>query len=441
MAKILIPRSSAISAKTVVPTDFEKYFTNVVRDYIIDGLTVTASTGTNRSIDVSSGTARLKGLFINNDASETTAHTFGSDDTHYLYITLSRDGNSEPQSWAYSSNTTGTIPTDSLMLAKVVCAGGDVSSVDQTIAFKTMSHMHTFVGTGAQIAALTPTYVGQQVFCTETGSGYVINKMYMRNNSNSAFENINTGYYGTGADGSVTISTNTTLAANKNYSDLTVDAGITLNTAGYKIYVSGTLTVQSTGIITDLTSGNGEQVNSFYRGFSGGAGGAGGVYTSAGAAGSDGSLGGAGGAAKAAALYGGGSNNGKALGGGGSGAGGDTSGNSGSGGAGGSAGGGGGVVIIYAHTLNNIGTIHSNGQTAGNGTAGVAYGGSGGGGGGSGSGGTTFVTYSILTNIGTITSSGQMAGSGGSGYRGAAMTGGAGALSLNGSVLIYNYIV
>lgn len=269
MTKILIPRSSQISAKTIVPTDFEKYFTNIVRDYIIDGLTVTASTGVNRSIDVSSGTARLKGLFINNDTNETTAHTFGSDDTHYLYITISRDGNSEPQSWAYSSNTTGTIPTDSLMLAKVVCAGGDVSSVDQTIEFKTMNHMTTFVGTGAQIAALTPTYVGQHAFCIKAGSGFVIDREYIRNAANTAFFNVFSEYYGTGADGNVTISVNTTLASNKNYADLTVDNGITLNTAGYTVYVQATLT--NNGTILDSTNHVGA------AGAAGGAGGAGGA--------------------------------------------------------------------------------------------------------------------------------------------------------------------
>ena len=128
MVKILIPRSNSISAKTIVPTDFEKYFDDVVNDYIISGFTVTATTGTNRSVDVSTGTGRVKGYFINNDALETTAHTFSSDDTHYLYIQLTRDIYSEPESWGYTSNTTGTPPTDSIVIAKVITVAGDISA-------------------------------------------------------------------------------------------------------------------------------------------------------------------------------------------------------------------------------------------------------------------------------------------------------------------------
>ena len=186
MVKILIPRSNSISAKTIVPTDFEKYFDDVVNDYIISGFTVTATIGINRSVDISTGTARVKGMFVNNDALETTAFTFGTDNTHYLYIQLTRDGNNEPESWSYTSNTTGTPPTDSIVIAKVITAAGDVSSVDQTVEFKKMNHLHTFVGTGAEIAALT-TYSGMIVVCTVTGSGFRINNQYVRNTANTSW--------------------------------------------------------------------------------------------------------------------------------------------------------------------------------------------------------------------------------------------------------------
>ena len=257
MVKILIPRSNSISAKTIVPTDFEKYFDDVVNDYIISGFTVTATTGTNRSVDVSTGTGRVKGYFINNDALETTAFTFGTDNTHYLYIQLTRDGNNEPESWSYTSNTTGTPPTDSIVIAKVITTAGDISSVNQTLEFKKMSHMHTFVGTGAEIAALT-TYAGMFVVCTVSGSGYVADFAYFRNIDNTAFIRLPNGSYtnfGSGADGALVISSATTLSDSENiksYTDLTINAGQTLtcgtngNTKSWIIFATGSIIINGT---------------------------------------------------------------------------------------------------------------------------------------------------------------------------------------------------
>lgn len=47
--------------------------------------------------------------------------------------------------------------------------------------------------------------------------------------------------YGNGADGNVTISSNTTLTSDMNYNDLTINATFTLTTAGYRVFVAGTL--------------------------------------------------------------------------------------------------------------------------------------------------------------------------------------------------------
>ncbi len=52
--------------------------------------------------------------------------------------------------------------------------------------------------------------------------------------------------FGTGADGAGTITEDTTLTADMYYTDLTVDSAITLTTAGYRVYVSGTLTLNGT---------------------------------------------------------------------------------------------------------------------------------------------------------------------------------------------------
>jgi hypothetical protein len=53
------------------------------------------------------------------------------------------------------------------------------------------------------------------------------------------------GIFGNGADGNQTISANTTLARDTYYGDLTVASGVTLNAGGFRIFVAGTLTLQS----------------------------------------------------------------------------------------------------------------------------------------------------------------------------------------------------
>ncbi len=53
------------------------------------------------------------------------------------------------------------------------------------------------------------------------------------------------GIFGTGADGSQTIASDTTLTRDTYYQGLTVAPGVTLNPAGFRIFVSGVLTMQS----------------------------------------------------------------------------------------------------------------------------------------------------------------------------------------------------
>ena len=55
--------------------------------------------------------------------------------------------------------------------------------------------------------------------------------------------------YGTGSDGSVTISANTTLTADKFYYNLTIDSNIVLNTAGYRLFIKNLLTLSSNSTI------------------------------------------------------------------------------------------------------------------------------------------------------------------------------------------------
>ena len=135
MVKALYPRSDSISAKVVAPSDFEDMF-GFIGDYIVNGFTVTAGTGL--SVDVASGKIRLKGLVVENSASENVG-SLTDNTTNHLYAQLSRDGNSEAQSWDFTVNTTGTLPTDSIKIAKITTSGGSVtavSQINQTDVFK-----------------------------------------------------------------------------------------------------------------------------------------------------------------------------------------------------------------------------------------------------------------------------------------------------------------
>lgn len=135
MAKVLYPRSDSISAKVIEPSDFETMF-GFIGDYIINGFTVTAGSGLD--VDVSSGKIRLKGLVVESTASENVG-SLTDNTVNYIYAVLARDGNSQAESWDFSTNTSGTLPTDGLKIAKVTTSSGAVTAVaqvNQTDTFK-----------------------------------------------------------------------------------------------------------------------------------------------------------------------------------------------------------------------------------------------------------------------------------------------------------------
>jgi len=68
-------------------------------------------------------------------------------------------------------------------------AGLEFDSNDQPSASR-LNQKTTFVGTGAQINALSTTYAGQQAFCTSSGSGFTADTMYVRDSADSAWNEI-----------------------------------------------------------------------------------------------------------------------------------------------------------------------------------------------------------------------------------------------------------
>ncbi len=227
--------------------------------------------------------------------------------------------------------------------------------------------------------------------------------------------------FGTGADGPMVIGGSVTLTGNRNYTDLTVGPGAILNTAGYSVYVNGTLLNQ--GTITDNQSGG----NGGGPGVAGAPGSGHSPYVNA-------TVGGAGMVGAPGALPGSGSGGTGGTGGSG-GAGAYDAFNSrfaagGVGGIGGFGGKGGGLVKIYANNFDNQGVIHADGQSGTNGfigsqggfnsytelvffTVDMAGGGGGGGGGGQGGhGGRVEIYYGSMINPGSLHAIGGPGGSG-----------------------------
>jgi hypothetical protein len=75
-------------------------------------------------------------------------------------------------------------------------------------------------------------------------------------NAFSSFIDAPDSIYGTGSDGTVTISANTTLTTDKFYYNLTVNSNVVLNTAGYRVFVKNLLTLNSNSTIGVGTANN-----------------------------------------------------------------------------------------------------------------------------------------------------------------------------------------
>jgi hypothetical protein len=421
MAKILIPRSDSISVKTIEPSDFESFFSSdIVNDYVKSGFTLSAGTGL--SVNIAIGIARLKGLYINNSTASSKGSLTASQ-TNYIYITLARDINSEAESWSFTSNTTGTTPTDSLFIGTATTDATSVTSIN--------------------------------VLTVET----------------FALASKTEDYFGNGSDGLLSSSGNITLTDEGNYTDLTINTGHTLTATNYLLLrVSGTLTVNGTinmdgkantgggaggggadGVNGTLGGAGSDGINPFGISSIAGDGGIGGQYgvASSGTPAGTAPSGGNGGdltsfiekrltsvafILKSLPIISG-SSGGGGAGGGGSAAGTQTgnrsAGQGADGGAGGIGGGGGGTIIIVAKkiVIGAGGIISSkgvdgvdgvNGQNGGSaynctahGSATGGGGGGGGAGGGGGSGGAVVLIYRELTNNGTISTSGGSGGTAG----------------------------
>jgi hypothetical protein len=275
----------------------------------------------------------------------------------------------------------------------------------------------------------------------------------------STAANADGGLYGSGADGDVSIPGVVTLIRDMHYNNLSLGAGRIINTAGFRVFVRGTLTMAAGAVIRHnggngttgdgggaggITAPDGTVRGGFHSGdgsvvagnvggnataSGGGAGGAGGAGVNAGGAGGTATAPTpAQGGPTAANVVLSGSNAAQAALAGtsvatliGGGAGGGGGGGNGAADSGGGGGGAGGVVVVAARNILGTGTIESNGGVGG---AGSAVGNAGGGGGG---GGGFVVTISNANLPATVTVQ-ALGGAGGIGGAGGGVAGVAGAV-------------
>jgi len=151
----------------------------------------------------------------------------------------------------------------------------------------TVSNNGTFTIVSVAAGAIV---VAESLVNESAGSSFTIatvnaNKL-VRMNSNGELPSISAGgltgimnLFGDGSDGDVVISSNTTLTSDKYYNNLTVNSTFTLNTAGYRVFVKGTLINNGT-----IACNGGNASNS-----TGGVAGGGGSTASGGAGGAGGS--------------------------------------------------------------------------------------------------------------------------------------------------------
>jgi len=294
--------------------------------------------------------------------------------------------------------------------------------------------------------------------------------------------------YGDGADGNATISGTTTLTADIFYNDLTIQSGGILDCAGFRVFVAGTCTIDTGGILrrngnnggngadgiinaggAGGTAGTAPADGSIKGAVAGQIGGQGGSSSGARGSGVNGSavvkslgvlgVGGGGGFDPGAVTTVGSSSGGAKSGtvynnprsamaaymlydflpagdnlrsstGSGSGGGGDRSAGTASGGGGGGSGTPGGIVTLFARTLVLNGTIQATGGNGGNGGNGFSQAGNtggGGGGGAPGSGGVVILIYQSKTGSGSISVAAGTRGTGGTGSQNGTVSSGIGA--------------
>jgi hypothetical protein len=113
-----------VAGQTIAAADFSKFFGDHFSEFVKTGFEVTEGTGV--IVDISAGTAYVKdadGYMFQIVSNGTETLTLTDDATNYVFL------HSDNGATFLTDSTSASVPTDAIMLATVVCASGDVTSV------------------------------------------------------------------------------------------------------------------------------------------------------------------------------------------------------------------------------------------------------------------------------------------------------------------------
>jgi len=129
MTRVIIPR--AAGAKVVESTDFEKYFCEILPTYATCGWTVTDPCA-GLAACVAAGKARFLGLYLENTVTcQVTCLTACS--INHIFAQVTRDACCRPASWAFTTNTTGVLPSLSFRIGTATTNATQVTAVTTDI--------------------------------------------------------------------------------------------------------------------------------------------------------------------------------------------------------------------------------------------------------------------------------------------------------------------
>lgn len=94
------------------------------QNFVVSGFVIPSSDA-DLNIDIPTGVAWIGGYRVSVPGSTTV--TFTNAATNYVFLKLTRDGNNNVTGVAFEVNTTGTAPTDSVMIAAGIAAGGAIT--------------------------------------------------------------------------------------------------------------------------------------------------------------------------------------------------------------------------------------------------------------------------------------------------------------------------
>lgn len=133
-----------VAGQTIAAADFAKFFGDHFSEFVKTGFEV--SEGTGLIVDISAGTAYVKdatGYMYQIVSSGTETATLADDNTNYVFL------HSDNGATYITDSTTATVPDDAILLATVVCASGDVTSVTDNRSLSPINPVPATIYAGA----------------------------------------------------------------------------------------------------------------------------------------------------------------------------------------------------------------------------------------------------------------------------------------------------